>query len=101
MISVFISPAQPVRRWHCMPTSSTTELMVDCTNEGNVFARVLRVDLGDPARPSARFSGATYVLPGARQRFVLRAEPDGPATAQTLTLWFDDGSSTTMAIAMP
>jgi fimbrial chaperone protein len=100
-LPVFISPAHPVRRWSCVAASPGTQLVVDCTNEGNVFARVLRMALGDPARPLARFSGATYVLPGARQRFVLQAEPGGAATAQTLTLWFDDGSSTTMAIAMP
>jgi fimbrial chaperone protein len=100
-LPVFISPAQPMRRMNCTPEPPPAKLVLGCTNEGNVFARVLRMVLGDPAQPTAQFSGATYVLPGARQRFVLQAETAGAPPAQSLTLWFDDGSTATMAIAMP
>jgi len=100
-LPVFIAPAQPLRQLQCQPEPPPASLVVSCLNEGNVFARVLRVDLGDPARPVARFEGATYVLPGARQRFALQVGAEPVRGPHDLTLWFDDGTTATMAIAMP
>lgn len=100
-LPVFLMPAQPERRLNCEhQTTTDSDVVLVCRNEGNVFARVLRAEMGPRARPLALFAGAAYWLPNSQHRLHLKS--DGPVTTGThpMTVWFDDGQSLSLNVTL-
>ena len=101
-LPVFLGPAQPIKQFACVPqATSDTGLALACTNEGNVFVRVLRAEMGPSSDPVAKFSGATYWLPGSLQRLDMRSRGHVAAGSYPLTVWFDDGQAASLSVTIP
>lgn len=101
-LPVLLLPPRPVRKLACEPQAvHDTGLSLVCANESNVVVRVVRVVLGPPDDPVAKFTGADYWLPGSRHRLNLQAKgrmADGP---YPLTVWFDDDQTTLLNVMIP
>lgn len=101
-LPVLLTPPQPMRKVACEPQAMhESRLTLFCTNEGNVVARVLRVEMGPPSAPVARFSGATYWLPGSRHRVDLQSTGPVANGSHPVTVWFDDDQTTSFNVTVP
>ena len=101
-LPVLLTPPQPMRKVACEPQSMhASGMTLVCTNEGNVVTRVLRVELGPPSAPVARYLGATYWLPGSRHRVDLRSTDPLANGPHPVTVWFDDDQTTSFNVTVP
>lgn len=100
-IPVFLMPAQPERRLTCEhQTTTDSGVVLVCHNEGNVFVRVLRAEIGPRAQPLAQFAGAAYWLPNSQHRLHLKSEGPVARGTHVLTVWLDDGQSQSLNVTL-
>ena len=100
-LPVLLLPPRPVRKLACEAQAThATRLTLFCTNEGNAVVRVVRIALGPPSEPLARFEGAAYWLPGSHHRLDLQSMEPIATGPHPLTVWFDDDQTTLLNITV-
>jgi fimbrial chaperone protein len=98
---VFVTPPAAQRKLTCSLVGRAPGLQARCANEGTAYAQVRELRVLRDGQPLARFSGGSYILPGASRLIDLTAAQPIPPGAATLAVRFDDGTETTTQLTLP
>jgi fimbrial chaperone protein len=101
-IPVFVTSSTARRDVSCQVVPEVTvPLKVDCANRGNGYAQIREIAIVQGTASLARFTGGSYILPGATKRLVLAPEAPAAPGDVGIRVTFDDGDTETFRGVFP
>lgn len=97
---VFVTPPVAKRDIVC-ELATAAEGEIACRNSGTAYAQIRDILVKRGERTLGKFSGGTYVLPGARRTLKLEKTPDWSAGPVDVLVSFDDNKTEPFKVILP